>query len=186
MPLRFKDRPAPLSTFKVLEFKLGLDQYVIVGHEPACQVVKSLHWLAPQRRSVPCLDEDCPWHHLPTREALYRPCLYADLKHWKIGIIPFTSKMLPFLDTEYRGKIYKFFRHETYNGPVKWSFQEHMRPCTIPVPSIDVVPSLLRMWGEYCNYKIRLPEVQAGDGDPTTRAPRPKIHVVDEPKEGVA
>ena len=161
MPVRFKDRPSPMSTFNVLEFKLALDHYVVVGEPATGHVAKTLHWLPSQSRTVPCLDEDCPWHHLPIREAVYCPCLYQAGRLWKTGIMTLTLKMQRFLECDYRGKIYKFARKDCYNGPVVWAYQEHMRPCAIPVPPIDVIPSLLRMWGEFSNYKIRTAADQA-------------------------
>ncbi len=164
MPVRFAKRPSEPTTFPVLEVKLNAPQFVVVGHGTNAHVVKDLHWLPAQGRSVPGLDEDCPWHHLPVREVLFAPCLWDAGRQWKIGVMPFSRKMLVFLDGNYAGKIFKFFRAESFNAPIRWTYMESMRPCNVPVPDVDVVPSLLRMWGAYCNYKIPGPRLLDDQG----------------------
>jgi len=155
MPLRFNpEGPAPF--YDVLEVKLGCSITVQIGTNKAFYLRSALHWLPAQERTVPCLEEDCPWHHLPIRIATHVPVMnYLQSKRrWVNAVLPVTHRMRAILDGDHVGTVYELFRLKAYNAPVSWRINETARS-NFDFKGFDVEPSLRRMWGEYCNYKLK-------------------------------
>jgi hypothetical protein len=155
MPIRFGEGDIPLA-FEVVQFLLNEPVFVIAGSDPALRKAHVLHYLSEQRRTVPCLHEDCPWHKLPIRQAYYLPALRygAVTKSWKQCVLPLTWGMRGFQDEKVEGKVWEFSRTRCNNGPVRWRCREDLVKA-LPFAGFDVVPSLVRMWGMYTNFKRR-------------------------------
>ncbi len=165
MPLRFNSAPAP-DFYDVIQFKLDVSWHLVVGSDRALRLESPMHWLSAQSRLVPCLHEDCPWCHLPTRHVCYCPAQHwvSSAQMWRNVILPVSDGMRDFLKEETAKKIYLFVRRGRSNAPVSWR-QVELNKIAAPFTGFDCLPSLRRMWGEYCAYKKRGPALFDESGD---------------------
>jgi len=148
MPIRFESDPRE-PTFPVLQFPPGEPILIVVGSDRAHERQHLLHWLPQHARSVPCTHEDCPWCPSPRRSVTYIPALQIAHGRWAQRILPLNDGMLPFLKENRELVVWEFKRGPRNNAPVRW---KPVIAFGLKIPTFvgfDVVPSLLRMWGEF-------------------------------------
>lgn len=164
MPLRFNSAP-PTRLYDVLEVKVGEKWPIRIGSDLAHRLETDLHWLPSQRRTVPCLHEDCPWCHLPARPVIFAPIEFFQLqtKLWIPAILCASLRMRALLAEDVAGKVYQLSRCDRDNAPIKWMELERHRS-NLQFRGFELEASLKRMWGEYCNYKIVRPKLAAEEG----------------------
>jgi hypothetical protein len=162
MPVRFNSAP-PRDWFDVIQFKVGVKWHLVVASDKSYRKETPLHWLPAAGRTVPCLHEDCPWHHLPERRCIYLPAATwsQETQRWQNLVLPVMDGMRKFLEKDCHGRIWTFERRDHEKAPVSFWLSETQRGA-FPFPGFDVEPSLLRMWGQYVNYKL-IRNSDAGD-----------------------
>lgn len=164
MPLRFNSAP-PATFYDVLETKIGCQWTIRIGIDKSFWLSCDLHWLPAQRRTVPCLQEDCPWCHLPGRPTTFVPIevYFSVTRKWKGFILSCTRKMLPLIEGSIDGRVFEISRYGRDNAPIQWKELEQHRS-NLVFRGFDLQPSLKRMWGEYVNYKVVRPRIADESG----------------------
>lgn len=149
MPVRFGPSPRP-NVRQVLQFPLGTTRWLVLGSDRSFERETRLHWLSAEARSVPCTEEDCPWHHLKIRVCTYVPSLCFSLngRAWKESVLPVNDGMSKILEAPRECCIYELQRFGKENSTVSWKTYEREK-YSQPFAGFELLPSLEKIWGMY-------------------------------------
>ncbi len=158
MPIKFGQPSKKVHFLQILIPQPGMIYYVNIGHDPKFHRETDLHYLVDENRSVPCMHEDCRYHHLPARPVVYVPAaVFVDPKVlFQPTILMLTDAWRNLLEQDLKKWLFAIKRKGASNSPVVWSQHRELSSDVVPYEGVNIVASLFRAWG----YKSASPVEQ--------------------------
>jgi len=149
MPIKFGKPSKKQHFLQILIPQPGNYHIVNIGHETKFHKETDLHYLVDENRSVPCMHEECRYHHLPARPVVYVPAaVFVDPKvNFQPAILLITDSWRNILDQDLKRWLFGIKRKGANNSPIVWSQHREIEKEIPSYEGIDIESSLLRAWG---------------------------------------
>lgn len=149
MYVNWQPHRGPRDIYPLVQCKPCKPEIVVLDPDETRWRTCFLHWCDSLKKRVPCLlPAKCPYCPMPTSQNTFIPCLHFVWKngHWVRSILNVTEGYASILDANMADCAFQLRRGERKNSCIRWEIYQLTVQKPV-VPKIDIVPSLMRVWG---------------------------------------